>query len=495
MLKEILRGTDVVSVVGPDSIGKIAKIELDSRKVGAGDLFVAIRGAALDGHEFIGRAIEAGAACVVCEQLPAKLNPFVTYVQVKDTSEAVGPLASHFYGDPSAKLKVIGVTGTNGKTTTVTLLFDLFRRLGHKVGLISTVVYKINNLEIRSSRTTPDAVSLNRMMAEMVKAGCTYCFMEVSSHSIVQHRIDGIGFAGGIFTNLTHDHLDYHKTFPEYIKAKKGFFDLLPREAFAVTNADDRNGAVMVQNTRARIKTYAVRSAADYRCRIAESLFDGMLLQMDGTELWARFIGEFNAYNLLGVYAAARELGVEQAEALRILSELKPVSGRFENYTSPAGVVGIVDYAHTPDALDNVLRTLHRIRRDGQRIITVVGCGGNRDRSKRPIMARMAIENSDFTILTSDNPRFEEPGDILAEMAAGADPNLHQGKFVSIADRREAIKMAFVLARGVEPETAGKGEKGDIILIAGKGHENYQEIRGIKHHFDDREELLKLFRK
>lgn len=452
----------------------ITSLCYDSRKAAPGAMFFAVPGTVSDGHDFIDRAVEAGAAAIVCQRLPETLHDDVTYVEVADSNVAMGRIAAEFYDHPSRELKLVGITGTNGKTTTATLLYDLFRAAGYRAGLISTVVYRIDDREIASTHTTPDALRLNEMLREMADIGCDWCFMEVSSHSIVQHRIEGLRFAGGIFTNITHDHLDYHKTFAEYIRAKKMFFDSLPREAFALVNKDDRNGEVMVQNTRAAVKTFSLRSMADFRCRIREMLFDGMLLDIDGREVWVRLTGRFNAYNLLGIYAAAVLLGLDRDETLRILSGLGAVSGRFEALHSECGITALVDYAHTPDALENVIETVNEIRREGQRLFTVVGCGGNRDAAKRPEMAHIAASQSYMAILTSDNPRLEDPEEILRQMEAGIEPG---DRSLKIADRREAIKCAVSMAA-----------PGDIVLIAGKGHETYQDVGGVKHHFDDREE-------
>lgn len=478
MLKDLLQGVEVRSVVGDKTV-QVTDIEFDSRKVKSGSLFFATRGTQVDGHTYIPAAIAAGAVAVVCEELPAERPEGVTFVQVTDSTVALGEIASAFYGYPSRHLKLVGVTGTNGKTTTATLLYRMFRKLGYKAGLISTVVYCVDEREIPSTHTTPDSIRLNEMMAEMVEAGCDYCFMEVSSHSLVQHRTAGLHFVGGIFSNITHDHLDYHKTFAEYIRAKKLFFDGLSAGAFALTNADDRNGMVMVQNTKTTVKTYALQSFADFRCRIVETLLDGMLLNLDGTEVWVKFLGKFNAYNLLSVYAAAILLGADRNEVLRILSELTSVNGRFEPIHSPNGVTAIVDYAHTPDALQNVISTINEIRKKGQKLYVVVGCGGNRDATKRPEMAKIAVDGSDMAILTSDNPRLEKPEDIIEQMKAGIEPGV---RYLAITDRREAIKTAVALAA-----------PGDIILVAGKGHETYQDVGGVKHHFDDREEIRTAF--
>lgn len=478
MLGKLLQGVEVRSLVGDGTVA-VGRLEFDSRKVVPGTLFFATRGTQADGHAYIPAAVAAGAAAVVCEELPAERPVGVTFVQVPDSTVALGQVASAFYGHPSRRLKLVGVTGTNGKTTTATLLYRMFRRLGYKAGLISTVVYCVDDREIPSTHTTPDSIRLNAMMAEMVEAGCDYCFMEVSSHSLVQHRTAGLAFVGGIFSNITHDHLDYHKTFAEYIRAKKLFFDGLPAGAFALTNADDRNGMVMVQNTKATVKTYALQSFADFRCRIVETLLDGMLLNLDGSEVWVKFLGRFNAYNLTSVYATALLLGARRDEVLRILSDLTSVDGRFEPIHSKEGVTAIVDYAHTPDALQNVIGTINEIRKKDQRLYVVVGCGGNRDATKRPEMAKIAVDGSDMAVLTSDNPRLEEPGAIIEQMKSGLEPG---ARYLAITDRREAIKAAVALAR-----------PGDIILVAGKGHETYQDVGGVKHHFDDREEVRAAF--
>ncbi len=478
MLDELLQGVEVRSLVGDGTVA-VGRLEFDSRKVVPGTLFFATRGTQADGHAYIPAAVAAGAAAVVCEELPAERPAGVTFVQVPDSTVALGQVASAFYGHPSRRLKLVGVTGTNGKTTTATLLYRMFRRLGYKAGLISTVVYCVDDREIPSTHTTPDSIRLNAMMAEMVEAGCDYCFMEVSSHSLVQHRTAGLTFVGGIFSNITHDHLDYHKTFAEYIRAKKLFFDGLPAGAFALTNADDRNGMVMVQNTKATVKTYALQSFADFRCRIVETLLDGMLLNLDGSEVWVKFLGRFNAYNLTSVYATALLLDARRDEVLRILSDLTSVDGRFEPIHSKEGVTAIVDYAHTPDALQNVIGTINEIRKKDQRLYVVVGCGGNRDATKRPEMAKIAVDGSDMAVLTSDNPRLEEPGAIIEQMKSGLEPG---ARYLAIMDRREAIKAAVALAR-----------PGDIILVAGKGHETYQDVGGVKHHFDDREEVRAAF--
>lgn len=479
LLEELLKATEAISAEGGARI-EIDRLEFDSRKVVPGTLFFATRGTQADGHAFIGQAVDNGAAAVICEEMPTARKQGVTYVRVPDSTVALGQFASAFYGHPSRRLHLVGVTGTNGKTTTATLLYRLFRRMGYRAGLISTVTYCLDDEQRESTHTTPDSVRLNAMMSEMADRGCEYCFMEVSSHSLVQHRTAGLRFAGAVFTNITHDHLDYHGTFAEYIRAKKLLFDGLPAGAFALTNADDRNGQVMVQNTRAKVKTYGLQSFADFRCRIVEMLFDGMMLNLDGSEVWVKFLGRFNAYNLTAVYGTAVLLGANPQEVLRILSELTSVSGRFEYIRSAEGITAIVDYAHTPDALQNVIRTVNEIRGDSQKLYVVVGCGGNRDRTKRPEMARIATRDSDMAILTSDNPRLEDPEAILDEMKAGLDPD---ARYLSITDRREAIKTAVALARS-----------GDIVLVAGKGHETYQDAGGVKHHFDDREELRRALR-
>jgi UDP-N-acetylmuramoyl-L-alanyl-D-glutamate--2,6-diaminopimelate ligase len=480
ILKDILKDITIQQWVGNNDI-VIGSICFDSRKVTPGCLFVATRGTKTDGHEFIPMAIEKGAVAVVCEDIPAKTPSSVTFVKVQDAAYALGHIASAFYDYPSTKLKLVGITGTNGKTTTVTLLYRMLRELGHKAGLVSTVKYYINSREIEASHTTPDALQLNSLMHQMVEEGCEYCFMEVSSHAVVQHRIAGLQFVGGIFSNLTHDHLDFHKTFSEYLRAKQQFFDGLPSNAFALTNIDDRNGKVMAQNTKAVVKTYSLKAMADFRCKVLESHFDGTQLQIDGTEVWTNFIGMFNAYNLLAVYGTAILLGEKKEEILTVLSKLTSVAGRFEYLRSRTGVTAIVDYAHTPDALDNVLRTINEIRGGNEQLITVVGAGGDRDRTKRPVMAKVAVENSTKVILTSDNPRSEDPEEIIREMMVGVDIN-YRRKVLNIPDRREAIRTAIMLA-----------QKGDIILVAGKGHEDYQEIKGIKHHFDDKEIINEQF--
>jgi UDP-N-acetylmuramoyl-L-alanyl-D-glutamate--2,6-diaminopimelate ligase len=456
----------------------VSGLTLDSRQAGPGQLFCALRGTATDGHSYMEKAVGQEVAVVVCEELPAHLNPATTYVQVADSAVALGPIASAFYGHPSRQLQLVGVTGTNGKTTCATLLHKLLRELGYHAGLLSTVQNQIDEEVVPSTHTTPDAIRLNELLARMVTAGCTHACMEVSSHAVAQHRIGGLRFVGGIFTNLTHDHLDYHGTFDNYLKAKKAFFDTLPRTAFALTNADDKRGAVMLQNTVARRATYSLRSAATFRARLVDNELHGLHLEVDGREVQFRLIGIFNAYNLMAVYGAAVLLGEDPTEALTILSGLTTAPGRFEPVSVPGNsIIGLVDYAHTPDALENVLQTLHQTRRPEQRIITVVGCGGNRDAAKRPIMARLAAQLSDQVILTADNPRDEDPLDILRQMQAGLLPPA-DAHVQLLPDRRLAIRTAVGLARA-----------GDLVLVAGKGHETYQEIKGVKLPFDDREEL------
>jgi UDP-N-acetylmuramoyl-L-alanyl-D-glutamate--2,6-diaminopimelate ligase len=475
-IEKILKGIDVVSQSGEKS-ADILSIEFDSRKVSAGSLFVAVKGYSSDGHDFINSAIASGAVAVICEKLPEKPDTKICWIKTEDSARALGFAASNFFGNPSSSLKLVGVTGTNGKTTIATLLYKMFVRLGYKCGLFSTVCNYINEKELPATHTTPDPVQLNRLLAEMVIGGCDYAFMEVSSHSADQQRIAGLVFQGGIFTNLTHDHLDYHKTFDNYLAAKKKFFDSLPAGSFALVNIDDRNGLVMLQNCKARPFTFSVRGMADYRCGIIEQSFEGMGLRIQGEEVWTRFIGDFNASNLLAVYSASELLGAAKKEILTILSDLHSVAGRLEVVKSESGISGIVDYAHTPDALLNVIDTLNKIREGGVQLITVVGAGGDRDKTKRPKMAAISAEGSTKVILTSDNPRTEDPEKILDDMEAGITPDLKR-KTLRITDRREAIKTAVMLAG-----------KGDVILVAGKGHETYQDVMGVKHHFDDREEL------
>ena len=481
ILSDILSAINPVQVIGAVDID-ITDIQIDSRKICAGALFVAVAGTQVDGHTFIPKAIELGAAAVVCQSLPEQRIGNVTYVQVDDSEAAVGPLAHAFFGRPTTKLDLVGVTGTNGKTTIATLLYKLFRRFGYKCGLVSTVCNYIDDEAIPTSHTTPDPITLNRLLGRMADEGCRYAFMEVSSHSVAQHRIGGLIFKGGIFTNLTRDHLDYHKTFEAYRDAKKGFFDLLPKGTFAVTNADDKNGLFMTQNTKADVRTYSVRGVADFHARILEESFEGMTLNVCGREVCVQFIGRFNVSNLLAVYGAAVCMGKSAEEVLVGLSSLKPVNGRFETIRSPQGVTAIVDYAHTPDALDNVLATINEILRKPGQCITVCGAGGNRDKGKRPLMAQSAVRASDRVIITSDNPRFEEPQAIIDDMLAGITEADDKRKVLSIVDRREAIRTACMLA-----------QPGDVILIAGKGHEDYQEVQGVKHHFDDHEVVRDAF--
>ena len=475
-LKEIIKGIDA-QVTGSAEC-EVKDIQFDSRRVAAGTLFVAQRGTKVDGHSFIEGATEKGAAAVVCEALPKEMKKGVAYVQVADSSEALGLMAANYYGHPSAQLKLVGITGTNGKTTTVTLLHRMFRNLGFHVGLISTIVNKIDEEEIPTGHTTPDALELNQLLRRMVDAGCQYAFMEVSSHAVVQHRISGLTFAGAIFSNITHDHLDFHKTMANYIAAKKGFFDGLPKGAWALVNIDDKNGRVMVQNTAATVRTYALQHLADFRCKVVEDTFEGMHLMINDHEVWCRLVGRFNAYNLTAILGAAVLCGVDEEEALRQLSLLEAAPGRFQ-YVNGRGITAIVDYAHTPDALQNVIETINQVRRPTQLLITVVGCGGDRDRTKRPEMAQIAAEGSDKVVLTSDNPRTEDPDSILDEMEAGLSP-VQLSHVVRITDRRQAIRTACMMA-----------QEGDIVLVAGKGHEKYQEVNGVRSHFDDVEELQK----
>lgn len=480
-LKELLHAIPVKELRGQLDV-EVASLCFDSRKVEPGSLFIAIYGTQMDGHQFLPKAIELGASVLVVQELPAVFKENVTYVLVDDTSYALGILAANFYENPSKELKLVGVTGTNGKTTVATLLFNLFDNLGYHVGLLSTVENKIGDRIIPATHTTPDPIALNSLLRDMVSDGCDYCFMEVSSHAVAQQRIAGLRFAGGIFTNITHDHLDFHGTFDQYIKAKKKFFDDLDRYAFALTNIDDKNGAVMLQNTFAHKKTYGMQNMAEFKAKIIESHFDGMLLQIDGHEVWVKLVGSFNAYNLLAVYGAAILLEQETLKILTALSEIQGAAGRFEPIQSSNGVVGIVDYAHTPDAVKNVLETIRDLRKPTQQIITVLGCGGDRDKTKRPEMAEVAAKLSDKVIITSDNPRTEDPYQIIKDMEAGIPAGKKKNVF-TIADRREAIKAACHLA-----------QEGDIILVAGKGHETYQEIKGIKHHFDDKEVLIEVFK-
>lgn len=459
----------------------VTGIGQDSRKVVPGTLFIAVRGTAADGHRFMDAAAESGAVCIVCEELPAVLRDGVTYVVTDDTREALGHIASAWYGYPSSALTLVGVTGTNGKTTVATLLYEMFRLQGEKVGLLSTVCNYIDDKPVAATHTTPDAITLNALLADMVKAGCSYAFMEVSSHSADQKRIAGLDFDGGIFTNLTRDHMDYHKTTEAYLKAKKSFFDSLGRDAFALVNSDDKNGSVMVQNCKGEVHTYSLSSVADFKGKIIESRLDGTLISVNGREVETLFVGRFNAYNLLAVYGAAVLLGMAPDTAMVRLSMLVPVSGRFQTLRSSGGLTAVIDYAHTPDAVTNVLNSIKEVIGGKGRVITVVGAGGNRDTGKRPIMAAEAARLSDMVILTSDNPRFEDPDDIIAQMRAGLSPQMSK-KVLSVTDRREAIRTALRLA-----------QPGDVVLVAGKGHEDYQEIKGVKHHFNDREVVEEAF--
>jgi UDP-N-acetylmuramoyl-L-alanyl-D-glutamate--2,6-diaminopimelate ligase len=472
LLKDILYKARIQNVVGSTNIA-VESITMDSRAVKSMGVFVAVTGTLTDGHEYIDKAIASGAVAIVCERIPEQTLEHITYVQVSSSAEALGFMASNFYDNPSEKMKVVAVTGTNGKTTTATLLFRLLRAMGFKAGLLSTVVNRINNQEIPATHTTPDPVSLNQLLNRMVEEGCEYCFMEASSHALHQNRVTGVKLAGGVFTNITHDHLDYHKTFAEYIKAKKILFDILPSSAFALINRDDRQGEIMVQNTKGKVKTYALHTMADYKAKVLENGFSGLHLILDGQDVYTRLMGGFNAYNLLAVYAAAVELGLGKLEVLTQLSTLEAPEGRFQYLQTLGKITAVVDYAHTPDALKNVLGTINEFRTGNEKVITLVGCGGDRDKTKRPEMARIAAELSDQIVLTSDNPRSEEPEAIINEMKLGLDPVLMR-KALAITDRREAIKLACTLA-----------QPGDIILIAGKGHEKYQEIRGEKFPFDD----------
>lgn len=477
-LSKILSATPVISFSATDD-SQITGLTFDSRTVSEGNCFFAVRGTQSDGHDYIERAVEAGARAVVCERLPEKQSEGVSYIVVEDTSAAMADMAAAYYDNPSHELHLVGVTGTNGKTTIATLLYDLYRKMGYRAGLISTVVYRIDTREVASTHTTPDAIRLNAMLREMVDCGCDYCFMEVSSHSLVQNRVRGLKFRGAMFTNLTHDHLDYHGTYAEYIRAKKLLFDRLPREAFALVNVDDRNGDVMVQNCRAHVARYSLRQVATYHAKVLEMLFDGMLLRIGQQEVWVSFLGRFNAYNLLCVFGAAMEMGADEGEVLQALSSLHSVSGRFEPLRSTGGVTAIVDYAHTPDALENVIATINDIRQAGQRLFVVCGCGGDRDPSKREAMGRIASREADVAILTSDNPRTEDPERILDQIMQGVEAG---AQALRIADRRQAIRTAVMMAT-----------KGDIILVAGKGHEDYQIIGHEKIHFSDKEEVRKAF--
>lgn len=480
LLKEILYKTGITETLGSTEIN-ISDITFDSRKVSAGCLFIAVRGTKSDGHDFIAQAVKSGAAAIVCETLPSEISKDVTYIKVSDSSIALGWIAANYYGNPSGKMKVVGVTGTNGKTTTAILLHKLFSDLGFKSGLFSTVCIKINDQVLPATHTTPDAIQIQSLLKQMTDAGCAYCFMEVSSHAVVQHRITGIEFAGGVFTNITHDHLDFHKTFDEYLKAKKGFFDSLGIHAFALTNTDDKNGKVMLQNTKAAKHTYALKTAADFKARIIENRFTGLQLSIDGFDVWFKLVGNFNAYNILGIYATACLLGQGKSEVLTILSRLQAVEGRFETITSENHITAIIDYAHTPDALENVLKTIASVMEEDKNIITVVGCGGDRDKTKRPVMAGIACKHSTKVVITSDNPRSEVPEKIIEEMMTGVEI-VHRKKVLAITDRKDAIRTACHLA-----------SEGDIILVAGKGHEKYQEIKGVKYPFDDMQVVKEIF--
>lgn len=472
ILKDILYKVAIEVVKGSTEM-TIRKIEFDSRKIQENDVFVAIRGTLSDGHDFIEKAINSGAIAIVCDTLPEVIVTGITYIQVEDTNVALAFLAANYYGNPSQHLKLVGITGTNGKTTIASLLYQLFKNAGYKVGLISTVKILVDQKEYKATHTTPDSLTINYYLAEMIESGVEFCFMEVSSHGIHQKRTEGLHFVGGVFTNLSHDHLDYHATFAEYRDVKKSFFDHLPKTAFALTNVDDKNGLVMLQNTQARKLTYALKTYADYKAQILENQLSGLLLKVNENEVWVRLIGNFNAYNLLAIYGTAVELGLDNFEVLRLLSDLESVSGRFQFIVSDQKITAIVDYAHTPDALENVLKTINDIRTKNEQLITVVGCGGDRDKAKRPIMANIASAMSDKVIITSDNPRTENPNDIIAQMEAGVEPQNYK-KTLSIEDRKQAIKTACQLAN-----------PNDIILIAGKGHETYQEIQGVRHDFDD----------
>ena len=479
VLKEIIYKVAIEAVKGSTDIA-INTMDFDSRNIGANDVFVAIRGTISNGHDYIEKAINSGAVAIVCDTLPEVLVAGITYVQVKDTNKALAFMAANYFGNPSEKLKLVGITGTNGKTTIASLLYQLYKKAGFKVGLLSTVKILVDDIEYKATHTTPDSIAINHYLKEMVEAGVEYCFMEVSSHGIHQKRTEALHFVGGVFTNLSHDHLDYHPTFAEYRDVKKSFFDNLPKTAFALSNIDDKNGPVMLQNTSAKKLTYALKSYADYKAQILENQLSGLLLKINGNEVWVKLIGTFNAYNLLAIYGTAVELGMESLEVLRLLSDLESVSGRFQFMVSSSNITAIVDYAHTPDALENVLKTINDIRSKNEQLITVVGCGGNRDKAKRPIMAGIATEMSDKVILTSDNPRNEDPEVIIHEMEKGIAPQNFK-KYLSITDRKQAIKTACQLA-----------QPNDIILIAGKGHETYQEIQGVRHDFDDMKTVTEL---
>lgn len=480
VVRDIVYGISLKQVIGSMD-ATVDTLILDSRKAIDGSLFFAVSGTRFDGHDFISTVIEQGCKVIIAEKEVA-VPEGITLIITDNSHKAAGIVASNFYGEPSKQLRLVGITGTNGKTTTTTLLYNLFSKLGYKTGLLSTVVNKIGEEAIPSTHTTPDPIALNELLAKMVEQNCEYCFMEVSSHAIHQHRIAGLEFAGGVFTNITHDHLDYHNTFKEYLDVKKKFFDDLPASAFALTNVDDKNGRVMVQNTRAKIATYAMKSPADYKVKVLENQFSGLVLNINNKEVWSRLIGDFNAYNLLTAFAVSVLLGEDEDEVLTVLSALESVEGRFQYFISDNGVVAIIDYAHTPDALENVLKTIANVRTKNETLYTIIGCGGDRDKTKRPEMAKIACELSDKVILTSDNPRSEDPNQIIEEMNAGV-PGHHFKKTLSVTDRKQAIKTAISMA-----------EKGDIILIAGKGHEKYQEINGVKHDFDDRQIAFELFK-
>ena len=479
ILSDILNGADVLDILGNKEI-EISEIVFDSRKAVKNSLYIAMKGVAIDGHQFIASAVENGAKTIVCENYPEQITEAVTYIKVRDTSSILGLLASNFYGNPSEKLTLVGITGTNGKTSVSTLLFDIFKKMGYSSVLISTVEYRIGDEVFPSTHTTPDIITLNKILSKAVEQGCQYAFMEVSSHGIHQGRIDGLNFRIAGFTNITHDHLDYHKTFLEYLNTKKRFFDELPQTAVAITNIDDKNGLVMLQNTKAKKKTYAVKTLADYHGKLLELDFNGMLLDFNRKEFWTTLTGKFNVYNLLLVFAIARELGFEENEILTTISKLKRVNGRFEVLKSQGGIIFVVDYAHTPDALENILDSINEIRTKNERLITIFGCGGDRDREKRPEMGKVATRKSTLAIITSDNPRTEDPAQIIKEIEAGVESQ-NFSKYITIPDRKEAIKMAIKFA-----------ESKDIVLVAGKGHETYQEINGVRHHFDDKETILEL---
>ena len=476
-LQDILYGVTITSLFGTTN-REVNVMTFNSREVVKAGVFFAIKGTLSDGHRYIVHAVNAGAAVIICEDLPAELKADVTYIQVADSSIALGIMAANFYDNPSQKLKLVGITGTNGKTTIATLLFKLFKELGYKVGLVSTVENMIDEEIIPSTHTTPNPLALNELLNRMVMKRCEFCFMEVSSHAVVQHRIGGLEFKGGIFSNITHDHLDFHQTFDNYLKAKKAFFDGLPKSAFVLTNADDKNGMVMLQNTKATKKTYALKQLADFKASIIENKFSGLNMDIDGVDVFFKLVGSFNAYNLLAVYGSAMLLGEDKLQVLTVLSSLTGAEGRFDYVSNGKNIIGIVDYAHTPDAVQNVLTTIQNIRKGNEQVITIIGCGGDRDKAKRPLMAQVACDWSDKVILTSDNPRTEKPEDIVADMEKGVSPT-NRRKALTIVDRREAIKAACHLAK-----------PGDIILLAGKGHEKYQEINGVRHHFDDKEILL-----